>query len=392
MELHFDSTKDDSGITYSSLPQAELDALFNIIEALAYNVVADDAAYETLFTGSGATFGIYTPASLTRSATQNQLDFFIDGAAAAVSADVRGWVAFECTLGGTTETFKVWFGRDEFKLDYPHVLFTHVMYPDDPQRLLDGAYTSGILGMAQSSAFSSNEVHETVEGTDNSGTRQFTSEYNPGGIRNVLNPDVTFVAFFKGKEPTTQQTREFIRNDLLSKGLAPEEVWKPILPDLFTNGRYFLVPFWDNITQLPASVELKRGIISHKRAHDLISTIFSVYDPAFVLENLEVTMSSASEMYLIGLPSNENDPAFLSLREEHPTYQPIDGTIPHFEHQTLETQDFNVTLAAAIAALTGASNNLVFGEDEFEGRRWLTFSANFKEYHILKSDQFPLNY
>lgn len=390
MELHFDHNEYDlePDIDYSALTQTELDALFNIIEALAFNVVADDDAYETLLTGSVA-FDIYTPESLVRSVTQATVDFTINQSAAPVEVEVREWVSFECTLNGFTQTYKVWFGRDEFAADYPHTTFTHITYPDDPARLLAGTYTSGVSAMAAGSDFASTDLNVTVSGSDNTGVKKFTSVYNPGGTSNVLNPAVSFLVFYKGKEPSTQQVREHIRDDLLGLSLAIEDVWKTILPALFVNGRYFFVPLWDNFVLLPGDITLRSGIMNYKKALDLMLTVFSSYDPQFVEDNMEITLSSASDMYLIGLPSEDTDSEDPTLAELYPTYQPIDGTVAFFDNQTIETQEFNVQLAAAIAVLTGASNNLTFGEDEFEGRQWLTFSANYQEYHVLKSDQFP---
>lgn len=391
MSLHFDGAQDSSGIDFSAIPDADRDAFFNIIEALAYNIVGDAGAYETLFAGSGATFGIYTASSLERSVTNTAKDFFENDVDAAEAISARGWVQFTCTLDGTEETFKVWLASAEFEADYPITTFTHITYPDDPTRLLNGTYT-GAAAMADASQYATTDINTTVSTGDNTGVKTFTSIYNPGGISNVLNPSVYFLVFYKGAEPTNQEVRAQIRDDLLGRSLTDENTWKTILPDLFVSGRHFIVPFWDNIEELPGDIDVYRGIVNHQSGQDLLETIFDEYETSFIAANAEILTSSASEMLLMALPSNENDVADLSLVSDYPTYQPIDGTVPFFENQDLATQTFNIKLASAIAVLTGADNNTEFGEDSFEGRNWLTFTANFKEYHVLKSDQFPESY
>ena len=391
MKLHFDGDKDLSGIDFSAITQSERDALFNIIEALAYNLAVDAAAFETLFAGSGATFGIYSVETLQRSITNASKNFYIDSVTAAATVNVRGWVQFDCTLDGVEETIKVWFSNSEFAVDYPDVTFTHITYPDDPSRLLTGTYT-GAQAMAAASAYSTTDIDTVVSSTDNTGAKVFSSVYNPGGISNVLNPSVSFIVFYKGKEPTNQQVRDHIRTELVDLALADENTWKDILPDLFVNGRHFIVPLWDNSYDLPGGGVLRQGIMNYENALDMMEVVFATYDPVFVKANLEILLSSASEMFLIALPSEDNEPGDRSLLADYETYQAIDGTIPYFENQSIETQSFNIALAGAIAVATGATNTLTFSEDEFEGREWITFSANFKEYHVLKSDQYPSSY
>ena len=180
---------------------------------------------------------------------------------------------------------------------------------------------------------------------------------------------------------------------MLSRGLAGIESWRPILPDLFTEGRYFIIPVWDAVTELPEDVTLRNAICKTSKALNIANLIFNqITDATFIPNHLEMFTSPASQMVLLGVPAIDNDSVFMSLQEEHPTYQAIDGTNSHFEFQETKTQDFNISLSAALAQLTGATNNVLMGEDEFEGRIWTTFVADYKEYHVLQNLEFPLDY
>jgi len=392
MKLQYDAGKDVPLSYFDNIPQEEIDKLFNIIEAASMNIVAQDSI-ETLLTDSDALFGVYVPNSITLSPTQGVgLNFYPSTSAAAVTANVNDWITFEVVLGEQVQAVKCWYSRDKFLADYPHTTFTHVSYPDDPATLLSGDYALPLQTLSDGSAYAFSSMNDPVADTNNTGTVLFTSEYNPHGEPKESNPEVTFVVFYKGPKPYTQAIRRYIRTDLLARGLAGIETWRPILPDLFTEGRYFIVPVWDRYTDLPEGVVLRHAILSHSRARRIATTVFPLADNTFIPDHLEIFTSPASQMVLLGLPDIDNDLEFMSLEDAHPTYQSIDGSNAHFAFQEVNTQDFNISLSAAIAKLTGATNNVILGEDEFYGRIWTTFVSDYKEYHVLHNEEYPLDY
>ncbi len=386
MQLAYDTEFNSETVDLDALSTDETEELFNIIEALGHRNDLDDTAIESLLAGSPATFGDYVAESFARSAAIGTMDLFQDDAVAGVSRNVYNWVSFTTNIGGDDITLKIWLSRDDFLSDYPHTYFTKVLYPGDPALLVNADYSSIISTIADMSADIISNAVTPVAANDHSGLIQFMSAFHPqgGGI-----PDeVAIGAMYKGAVPSTQATREFIRDDLLALSITTESVWKIVLPDLFVDGRYFLIPAWDHYEALPG-ITHPHGIIQGDRSQAIMEAVFPTKDPVWLADQYELLVSAGSEFYILGIPDAGNDVTFMSLVAEHPTYQPIDAQNPTFVNLTPVTQAFNISLSNAIAVLLGGSNEEVFTVDTIDGREYLTFINNLREYHVLKPSSYP---
>jgi hypothetical protein len=376
-------------IDLDGLSDANNEKLFNTIEATIYLSDKTDEEIETILTGSSALFGVYVPESLNRSVAIGTVDFYKDAVATRTITEVRHWVSFQFTDGTNTETIKVWVANDSFIEDYPNTYFTKVVYPTDPELLLNGNGQTRLESISDSSAYVFAEVEPTVGQYDNTGLARFESRYIPSGMS--VGDNVIFGVLYKGKKPNTQALRDYIREDLLSRNLAVRATWELLLPDLFVDGIYYLIPMWDNFKNLPG-VELAQGIINHQKMMNVTKTVLPTFDETFLNEKMEVLLSSASEFYVVGIPDPGNNETFMSLQAEHPTYQPVDARNTHFEHQEEKTKEFNREFAGVMAKLRGAANEGVYTEDEINGRNYLSFVSNYKEFHVLDPDSFPSEY
>jgi len=389
MRFTYDSDTTDPD-NPDDLDATELNQLFNITEALAYYTFMDDAAMEAELIGDNSAYGIYVPDSFDRSSTVATVDFYESDGAVADALDVHHKISFDISGSSFSATIVVWISKSDFLADYPHSTIVEVVYPGDPNLLVNGNYTSVVAAMTQATSYAFAMLNNPVSGKDNSGVVLFTSAYHPTGTTNF--GDVSFAVIYKGPEPGTQALRDFIRTELLGMSIVAEEIWEDVLPDLFVNGKYYIVPAWDHTKALPNSIVLPQGIISTDRLIAIAKAVFpniESMDPGWLEDHLETLVSAGSEYVLLAVPDYGNDPEFMSLLEEHPTYQPIDATKPFFQYQESHTQDFNESLSGALAVLTGATNLLSFTNDEINGLQYLTFIAGGKEYHVLKSESYP---
>lgn len=386
MQLVYDSDRTDPD-TPNDLTAPEIEQLFNIIEALIYYSFMDDAAMESELVGNPADFGIYVPASFDRSSSVATVDFYESDGATADAKDIHKKVSFDIVGASFSATFVLWISRDSFLIEYPYSTIQEVVYPGDPAKLVTSNYSDIIDALTEATEYAFTLLNQPVSGFDNSGVVLFASEYHPQGTIDFGN--VTFAVVYKGPEPSTQELRDHIRTEILGMGIAAQEVWEEVLPDLFVNGKYFIVPAWDHFKALPGPITLPQGIISLPRMDAIAKAVFPNMDVAWIEQYIETLVSAGSEFVLIAIPDTGNDSEFRSLLEEHSTYQPIDATKPYFQHQEAHTQDFNASLSNAVAVLTGASNLEVFTNDEINGLLYLTFIAGGKEYHVLKPESYP---
>lgn len=376
----------------NNLTDPEREQLFNIIEALTYYSFMDNTAMENELIGDNSAYGIYVPGSFTRSSTVATVDFHISEGDVPDALDIHKKISFDIAGAGLSTSVTVWISKADFLADYPYSTIVEIVYPGDPERLVDIDYSGLIGAMSEATAFAFNQLNTPVAGLDNSGVVIFTSEYYPTGTTN--HGTVSFAVIYKGPEPSTQELREAIRTELLGLGITSQEVWEEVLPDLFVNGKFYIIPIWDHVKALP-TVTLPQGIISTDKLLNVAKAMFpniELSDPGWLSDHLETLVSAGSEYQMISLPDYGNAVELLSLLAEHPTYQPIDATKPFFQYQESQTQDFNVSLSNAMAILTGGTNLGNFTSDEIDGRLYITFIAGGVEYHVLKQPSFPASY
>ena len=387
-QLLFDGDKDNGPLNFSNVTDVEKKQLFNIIEALSYRSDLANAAMEAELVGNTASYGAYVAASFQRSAGVTTVSTYTSVEdVSAHQVGVYDYIVVKVTIGGETVELKVWNKEAAFLADYPYTTFVSVIYPGTPAQLLNPTYTNKMDVVATMSRDIYQYMQTHVSSADNSGVIVYESDYYPAPDSDPYS--ISFGVIYKGPSPSSADTRAFVKTSVLATGLAPEDTWKAILPDLFTDGRYFVIPLYDNVTALP-DVSLPIGIGNHKHMRDVAALVFPSYPTAFIDANLEVFGSGASEMILIGLPHIDNPDTFLSIRGEHPTYQATDARGQFFANQEVHTRDFNISLSSVIAQALGGQNDDSFIEDEFSGREYYSFIEHFKEYHVLKSTSYPI--
>jgi hypothetical protein len=342
---------------------------------------------EASLTGDSA-FSVYKPGTMVRSSTTGTVDFFENDVDASVQRQVLKHVSFTAVFSTSIEVeIKVWFGSESFLADYPHTYISQLVYPGDPTKLLTGNYTNVISAVSSVTGYIANAIKTPTHNTDITGAFEYRSKYNPGGTASPYS--ISFVLLYKGQVPSTQVARDYIKDALIALNLTPDvDNWREALPDLFTNGHYYLIPVWDNTYAAPGTT-LDRGTLDYDHAIRVARAVFPAYPELFIRNNMVVVKAASSSQYILGVPALDNDSGFLSLAEEHPTYQPVDARGDYFDYQEDKTKEFNISFANCMAVLKGASNDNVFSEDEFYERSFLTFINNFREYHVLKSDSFP---
>lgn len=83
-----------------------------------------------------------------------------------------------------------------------------------------------------------------------------------------------FTVLYKGCAPSSAAMRDYIREELLALGLATEEVWKGVLPDLFVDGGFYLIPFYINRVSLTDGYVIDKNIIGYNQMIQKMAQLF----------------------------------------------------------------------------------------------------------------------
>lgn len=381
VRLLFDSSKyNDMDIFTSML--TEVPDFFTITERIyleqTKTVEEVDAAFQmNNYTG-------YVAGSLRVSVKKKVVSIKLEDGTS-VDVSIPDFFQFSVLVGETTIRFTIWMNSSAFADNYPLSTITSVVLPVDPKYLLRPSdFLNEINAVIQSSTYSFTELHDSIHSEDHNGVVSYSSRYSISSQENYQMP---FAVLYQGKRPEPLMIRAAIRDKLISTGLATEDRWKQLFPDLFITSQFFIVPMWDNFhttlkgDRFPSVQPL--GLVDTKLAE-----VFHTYSDVWLKDMKELLLNTYIETMLISIPDPLNDGIF-SLRDHHPTYQNHPSHSAVFQYQAQHTQEFSLKLAKAMSILMGENTTTSeYMESTVHGRRFLSFASNFVEYHILRREDF----
>lgn len=372
---------------FNAITAGEAHSLFNILETIALSQNQSAPQINTVLTNATETYPGYVHGSLVMSAEVTVTDLRLITDAAETDIEVRNWFEFGMTIGQETITFHVWSNGAAFLTEYPYTSIIAVVPPCEPLKLVNNDFHSILSVLADSPEYINNIIDTKLGEADYSGLMTYKSRY----VSNLSSTqyELSFGVLYKGPRPNGKTARGSIREYLLALNINTEGMWQVLLPDLFVQTQYYIVPIWDNTQVLP-SITLYRSIVNVGRLSRLQHVIFASIATEHVDTYTDVLTCAGSDALMVSVPSDEND-IIRSMLAEHPTYIAIDATQPRFDSQESKTKEFGIKLNQVMSVLGGAPNVNSFNENVILGRTWLSFTTNYTEYHVLKPTSFPSN-
>lgn len=376
MAFSFDSTKVDQS-TLDNLPAT--DAFFDIIEYILFSPLSMELLDEKLVDDAVAH---YVPESCSRSAYTTTIAYKEH------ELSIPDWIKFSVVDDeGEEYRVKIWLKGTAFDQNYPLYTITNVVPAADIHYFLDpDQFPNEIQTLIISGNYSFEKLNSAVHTDDHTGVVCYSTRYVVDSQHNYRMP---FAVLYIGAQPNSLDIRKAIREHLLEPGIASEEKWKSVFPDLFISAQFFLAPFWNNYTERPQgdlfpSVQKLGSVVA--KMGDLLPQ----YPQEHIEEHLEVLTNTYLEVFAFSVPDPINDNVW-SIREEHPTYQAHGPERPVFDYQEEKTKEFNLLFATAIAILKGeAEMTSAFLKNTFNGRRYISFACNYVEYHVLFKEDFEI--
>lgn len=388
IKLHFDH--EYNTYVFDSVTQEVFNQLFNLIEAAYLTQNATSASLNTLFTGNGITYGAYVPGSLeiSQDTTESTIDL-ITGST--VEVNIRKWIYFKYTLAGNAlpVEFKLWLDEEAFMHDYPiSTIVKPIVYAADIAKFLNPDFVNIVNAMTNGGATTINLAAQAMSIDDHTGMELYYSKYITSA--SATQEPMPFGVPYKGAVPTSDALREAIRDDLVDSGLASYNEWKEVFPDLFVDGSFFLVPFYDN-TYVNGGVTLDQDILKIYTGMGKVSALFPDENSASLYQKLEALNSSATGIPIMAFASENNDSGARSLQAVHPTYMAIDGTNALFDLMEPVTQEFSQHLSHVLAILLGKEvqdPSDPYYETRYGTNKFLSFVDGYLEYHVLKPESY----
>lgn len=389
-----------------------LTSLFNIIECcFLYHSSAISLPTATelnsILTGSVDTYSGYVGGSVSVSEAVincNKVRLVNGIYTAQDNLPFRKYVSFKYRVSltdGTTKDLdlKVWMASDSFKTDYPISSIVKVVFPCEPAKLLTMDFDNKIAAIVQSVNYITGDVTNPqlaaeIAAEDHSGMTTYTSKYMNNSIATYYR--MPFIILYKGASPSSAAMRVYTRNMLqIAVPSVTIDQWKAILPDLFVDASYFLVPMF-NMRQVistsdSTSKTVDKNIISYSYIQDKITRLFPNRAFSELSGNASLLIAAGSGLYIFAFPAEGNDEAHQDLYAEHPTYINVDATSDSWENMTEITKEFNANLATIIKMAQGDSSigaEINYTSASLEGKEYFVFVVNSIEFHVMKIGSF----
>ncbi len=387
LHLILDNDQMDS-VSFASVTASEYQKLFNILET-CFTTQDKTAAYLSAAMAADSNYDIFLSGTLTISADYVTIPYYYLTDSTTIAPRIRSWINFQCVLAGQTVEFKIWADLDDFKADYPHTTMTAVIYPCDPALILTLNTVENVAKMLQESSLTSITASSAeVSSDDHTGVFSFKCKYN-NSILGIGRYSFYFGVVYKGRTPSREEARQYIKTNLLADTNTTEDIWIDVLPDLFSRAAFYLVPIWSNYTTNAASETIKSGVYDTEKFINALKSVYSTYTVAALEQYAQVLVVAASDVLLAVLPSEDNDASSKYVTQLHPTYMGVATASPLFSKQAAVTQEFSEQLNDTMGTLIAAGSGTVLDADEVMGKRHLSFSVNSVDYHVLIKADYP---
>ena len=359
---------------------------YNIVEYLEFTdgqTVAD--MDNTLSTDSN--YGSYVQGTLKMSTVRKSVVVQL-ASGGTETITVPEWVEFAMNTATKGDLyFHFWFGEDAFLADYPHTTITDIIWPCDPNSFVDmSTFNNAVDAISKSAIYTNRQTDPDIVGLDHSGMYPFETRYHNGAYS--IDYTFSFGLLYKGRRPTMMDAIIYTRQALIDTGITDTATWRALFPDLFIEGAFYLIPMWDNSTNI-ANKTVFTSIGSFKKLKDKVQEVFPTYNSSDLYDHLEVVTTSAAEFLIASISDGTNDPDDTSLITRFPTYIAVDGTTDAWLDQDDESKDFNELLSKAIGVALGGDNIYNIQTEVLDGKDWLVFVCNYVKIHVLKQTSYP---
>lgn len=385
ISVFFDSSKLETTNPFKDITAEHAATLMNIVEKcyITQNRTEVELNQELLE-------DIYKPLFVSGSARRASSYITITPPNTTAELKIYDYIEFEIVIDDNHTKFKLWLNLDKFKKDYPLTTIVNVIPPCKEEYLLNPSLvTSDILSIVESGEFIFSRTHSSAAGIDYTGMLSYKTKWV---ISSQSTPEIRFGIMYQGAVPSSLEAREAIRNYLNSTGLAPETTWESKLPDLYITAQFFLIPLWGNKV---AKANNKYGYIypaitNYSKIQDEAQRILPDMELDWLSDNTELLLNPFNPILLVSVPDPLNKLGYTSTLKLMDTYQAFGPDDINYQYQEYNAKDFSRKLGNVMSILYGnvISGSGVFATNTFYGRRYLSFSSDKVEYHVLYSEDY----
>lgn len=196
---------------------------------------------------------------------------------------------------------------------------------------------------------------------------------------------IPFSILYKGRKPTTIEIREKIKSKL-DYVLATEQKWRKVLPDLFVDGRFFCIPYWDIVVFKPDRA-VYPSIMRTKDIMEKTKAILPSYKKSQLEDMLEIISITHMES-MIGIVGDLGNDSSLFIGTKYPLYQHYASTDISFNYMPDNTQLFSKLFNRAVYIATGEEIDNSMDIEVIDGKEYVVFIYEAMEYLVITKNSY----
>lgn len=316
------------------------------------------------------------------------------------AADIRTYIQFQMRLGNEYDpiTFQIYLSNKAFQLNYPMNHLMMVVLPCASKSILDFKAENAPDAMVTATNYLSSQIGDTLVNDvrtpqlqRQTGIYKFTTKYIPLSQQGAVY-DIPFLIPYHGKAPSLAQVKTAVRDKLREVTNVTLDTLAQVFPELFADGKIFIVPFWGN-QAIAGLSKYPSGTLDIEYAQAIGQYVFpkleADIDNEWIYKYSQIIRAATSSMLMLTLASKENLDDQREISAILPTYVPAKEQDPEYASMDVQAQQFSSYLIDAIARLDAGevTSNLT----EVGGFMFFTFTVGNVVYYVMSKDSYPNN-
>lgn len=363
---------------------------FKILDKLFFNYSPTNTreTLETYLTSDIDIGPIYVPDSFSLSQTLVSDTVYVDNASTKqVSVPSFLDITLKLTSGSTTVNYvlKLYASAEAWLNSYSISTVVKVIPALPYQKLYDASLVNSIDNIFSTASLTATLSRTTTQSLIGSVPVSGYTEYKAILVSGTNKVSVPFNLLYRGRKPTLFQIRNAIKQELADSGVGTMDGWKLRIPGVFVEGRFYVVPLWDEIYTKPDQ-KIFPNVMKYNTILSKTNKILSSLGYGNLATYLNVLTAYYNRMTLTAIPDLTGDVKLYHLSELIPDYQNCAPTDEQFAYMFNKSQDFSRDLNLILAVDSGVSSSTVFTPNTEGAITFYNFTVDSYEICVITKE------
>lgn len=357
-----------------------------------YNPNQTNSTRENYLLADSDIAALYVPGTFTLSSTILTDTVYLSGNTTR-SINVPSYVTFDINIPtGQTSTrysLKIYTSIDAFLTSYNQSTIVSVIPPLPYDRLYNASLIGTIDNIFSTATLTTNLAFSTQQAVIGQIAISGIITYQVAITDGTNSLKIPFNLLYKGRAPTAFQIRMAIKNALLTSGIGTEVGWRASTPGLFVEGRFYIIPLWNQTYQKPDQI-IFPNILPVTSYINLSNEILASLGYGDATNSIDAFQVYYNRMLATAVPDLSGNINAVKLSTLIPDYQSFSTIDEQFVYMANFTQNFARELNTILAVDSGAISNSFYTPITEGILSFYNFTVGAYEFCVITKDTYEL--